>query len=140
MFTSLQFNNGINREDVYSWINEHYNGLKPHYGKTGNNVRLFGDTPFDRCEIWETKNGYDMFIGLGTPLKNVAESLLYEGWSERYKGLKSKNEIALHNLTNLELDFMLQRFKKEEEKPITKEEEKPKTKRKSKARKEATAS
>ena len=104
---NYSLNENTDMTALYNEINSIWN-VNAHYGKQGNNVRLFGDKPIDRCEIWGTKKGYDVFIGLETPLYSVANSLLTGEWNEIYKGLKSKNEIALKSLSASDVTHILE--------------------------------
>lgn len=133
MLFNYSFADGVDLNAIYSDINSKWTGVNAHYGKQGANVRLFGDKPVDRCEIWATKKGYDVFVGLETPLYTHANALLNSGWNVAYTGMKSKNEIALHGLTASDVTLLLKPFEVVAE--TKKEDSEPKTKRKSKARK-----
>ena len=119
MLFNYSLNENTDYTALYNEINSKWN-VNAHYGKQGNNVRLFGDRPIDRCEIWGTKRGYDIFVGLETPLYSVAYSLFKGEWNELYKGSKSKNEIALHNLNAMEISKILESVQIVQEKPKTK--------------------
>ena len=104
---------------LYEEINSKWN-VNAHYGKVGNNVRLFGDRTVDRCEIWHNSKGFDVFAGRETPLYNVVNSLLVGEWSETYTGKKSKNEIAVQHLTASDVSKILESVAIVQEKPKTK--------------------
>jgi len=130
------FNYDITAEtanELYSVINAQW-AVNAHYGKCGNNVRLFGDTPKDRAEIWKNGAFYDVFVGMETSLYNHANALLESGWNEKYKGAKSKNEIALYKMTASDVTLLLKPLEivKEEPKTETAETKPPKRKRQSK--------
>lgn len=119
----FSLNENTDMTALYNEINSVWN-VNAHYGKQGNNVRLYGDKPIDRCEIWGTKNNrYDVFVGLETPLYSVANSLLTADWNDVYRGQKSKNEIALKGLTASDVTHILECTRiaqKETKKTVTK--------------------
>lgn len=137
MLFNYSFADGVDFNAIYSDINSKWVGVNAHYGKVGPNVRLFGgvaEKPIERCEIWQTKKGYDVFVGLETPLYTHANALLNSGWNVAYNGMKSKNEIALHGLTASDVTLLLKPF---EIVTVTKEKDsKPKTKRRARKMKD----
>jgi len=99
-------------ETAYDIINESYD-VNAHYGKSGNMVRLFGDTVADRAEIWKSCNGYDVFIGKNTKLYGIGSSLIASDWSNAGKLRYSKsNELALKGLTGSDVALLLECVKR----------------------------
>lgn len=100
----------LNTQDAYDIINATYN-VNAHYGKVGNMVRLYGTTdgkPHDRAELWVTRSGYDMYIGIDTPLYSVGKSLIDGEWSNAGKLKYSVNkELALQGLTGSDVALIL---------------------------------
>lgn len=110
----------LNTIDAYDAINELYN-VNAHFGKVGNMVRFYGTTdgkPHDRAELWVTRAGYDMYIGIDTPLYSVGKSLIDGEWSNAGKLKYSVNkELVLQGLTGSDVALILDHVRKPAEEP-----------------------
>lgn len=108
--TANKFNLYDNAE-VRNVLNSTYKDITAHRYKQGNNVRLFGDAVAQRAEIWKPKKtgGYDIYVGIETPLYNIAKCWTRADADAHLKHSKN-NEITLENISIADLCFMLDKL------------------------------
>lgn len=117
-FTIRNYEKLYSNDELFKALNSTFAGVNAHCYKQGNNVRLFADAIANRAEIWKKAVGYDMYIGVNTPLYNVGKSLLVSEWVNSGKLKHSKsNELALQNLTASDVDMILGKLERIPETP-----------------------
>lgn len=129
VMTTLMANkfNLYDNPEVRDVLNNTYKDITAHCYKQGNNVRLFGDAVAQRAEIWKPKKtgGYDIYVGIETPLYNIAKCWTRADANAHLKHSKN-SEIALENISIVDLCFMLDKLEHVSQETETPKAETPK--------------